>query len=74
MDHNQKSEEVLQEVLFESWMPIAEWKAFLKAAKKQVGYCAEYLASDIASQFKTNEFIDSRMNEMKSFKVKYFAL
>ena len=74
MSHNQKAESVLVELLFENWMTIPQWNDFLKKAQKKVGYCAEYLSSDIASPFKSDDFINNRLNEMKAFKIKHFAI
>lgn len=74
MNHDQKAASVLAEILFENWMTMAEWKDFLKKAKKTTGYCAEFLADDIASKFKSNEYVDSRIAQMAAFKKSHFAL
>lgn len=74
MNHEQKADEVLREVLFENWMSVEQYNGFLDAAKKQTGYCAHYLASDIASEFKGNDYINGRINQMKGFKKNYFKL
>lgn len=74
MNHKQKAKEVLAEVLFENWMTIEEYNGLLNAAKKKTGYCAHYLADDIASQFKSNDYIDSRIDQLKGFKKNHFKI